>query len=71
MKKAILSAILIGWFFTISSPLPDYPGAKTVTRDGPFASEMDCNDYRLMLIDVFEQFGVKARFDVCVEEKAA
>jgi len=70
MKKIYLS-LLGGWFFTISSNLPEYPGAKVVTRNGPFASETDCGGYRIMVMDLFDQLGVKAKFDICVEEKSA
>jgi len=69
MKKRISILLLLGWYFTITTQLPDYPNAKAVAKDGPFANEVDCNDYRSEMMDLFKAVGLRARFDICVEEK--
>lgn len=71
MKKLILSVLLVGWFFIITSDIPDFPGAKVVSRSGPFVTEVVCRNYKLEMMGLFKNFGAQAVFGICVEEQAA
>jgi hypothetical protein len=67
--KILLTFILLGWFVTSELDLLTHPGAKSVSVDGPFETEVICRAYRLELLAMFQQFGLNIKLGPCVERK--
>lgn len=67
--KTTISILLLGWFFTVTTPIHDYPGANDVAKEGPFKSELDCNAFRDELKAVLSMMGLVAHFTACVDER--
>jgi hypothetical protein len=72
MKKLFLTLALVGWFYASKAPLQSYPGASTLSIDGPFRTEEDCKVMREDWLDTLKMLGVKdVKVAPCFEKKEA
>ena len=58
MKHRLSLLFFVGWFFTISDPISAVPGAKLVSRFGPFPSEAECRAFRTDFLDTLTAYDV-------------
>ena len=64
----IALAIHVGWFYMSRIAIDTYPGAYSVSRDGPFRTKEDCEQHKSLYFDLAKQFGIKVDVSSCVEQ---
>ena len=70
-KNIVIALALVGWFYATRAALPEYPGAFTISIDGPFKSEAQCESARRNYLEFLEAFGAldKIQIKPCFEKK--
>ena len=65
----ILLALIIGWFFAVSSPYGERPNAFIRSIVGPFDAEIECNLALTQTKAMFEEVGALAVFTPCQDRQ--
>ena len=71
VKNIAIALTLVGWFYATKAALPEYPGAFTISIDGPFESKAQCESARRNYVEFLEAFGAldKIQIKPCFEKK--
>ena len=64
----VVLAVHIGWFYMTKLALDNYPGAYSVSRDGPFKTKADCDQQRNHYEALAQSLGLSIKFSQCMEQ---
>jgi len=65
MKSFITAILLAGWFFTFEHQYDKTAIVRGVV--GPFASERECDEQRVLLASLIQESGLAGVIKVCLE----